>query len=180
MRPHRITYPALLLSALIASSTMAYGADERIDTLSSSKVSSSYGSIVVPQRIAGKELKASANISEAVRRFAGVQVRDYGGVGGLKTVNVRSLGSEHTGVFIDGIQVDNAQNMQVDLGRFSTDNLRSVSLFNGQKASFLQSARSTPRQVRSTWRQPARNSAGGSGTGASGSGEARSGHSLPD
>lgn len=141
MRPHRITYPALLLSALIASSTMAYGADERIDTLSSSKVSSSYGSIVVPQRIAGKELKASANISEAVRRFAGVQVRDYGGVGGLKTVNVRSLGSEHTGVFIDGIQVDNAQNMQVDLGRFSTDNLRSVSLFNGQKASFLQSAR---------------------------------------
>ena len=89
MRPHRITYPALLLSALIASSTMAYGADERIDTLSSSKVSSSYGSIVVPQRITGKELKASANISEAVRRFAGVQVRDYGGVGGLKTVNVR-------------------------------------------------------------------------------------------
>ena len=172
MRPHRITYPALLLSALIASSTMAYGADERIDTLSSSKVSSSYGSIVVPQRIAGKELKASANISEAVRRFAGVQVRDYGGVGGLKTVNVRSLGSEHTGVFIDGIQVDNAQNMQVDLGRFSCS--------TGRKRRSCKAPGSTPRQVRSTWRQPARNSAGGSGTGASGSGEARSGHSLPD
>lgn len=114
---------------------------EGSDTLKAAMVSSISGSIIVPQRITSGELKSTSGLSEAVRRFAGVQLRDYGGVGGLKTVNVRSLGSEHTGVFIDGIQVDNAQNMQVDLGRFSLSGLSSVSLFSGQKVAPLQSAK---------------------------------------
>lgn len=141
MRLHAMTYSLMTAAVLATSKTEAFGAEERIDTLTSSVVSASYGSVVIPQQLSEKELKVAANLSEAIRRFAGVQVRDYGGVGGLKTINVRSLGSEHTGVFIDGIQIDNAQNMQVDLGRFGTDNLQSVSLFNGQKASFLQSAK---------------------------------------
>ena len=82
-----------------------------------------------------------AQVADVLRRFTGVQVKDYGGVGGLKTVNVRSLGSEHVGVFLDGIQVDNAQNMQVDLGRFSTDGIGRVSLYNGQKTRRLQTAK---------------------------------------
>ena len=80
-------------------------------------------------------------VADVLNRFTGVQVKDYGGVGGLKTVNVRSLGSEHVGIFLDGIQIDNAQNMQVDLGRFSTDNLQSVSLYSGQKTARLQTAK---------------------------------------
>ena len=82
-----------------------------------------------------------AQVAEVLRRFTGVQVKDYGGAGGLKTVNVRSLGSEHVGIFLDGIQVDNAQNMQVDLGRFSVDGLETVSLYNGQKSLRLQTAK---------------------------------------
>ena len=80
-------------------------------------------------------------VADVLRRFTGVQVKDYGGAGGLKTVNVRSLGSEHVGIFMDGIQIDNAQNMQVDLGRFSTEGLGSVSLYNGQKSRRLQTAK---------------------------------------
>ncbi len=80
-------------------------------------------------------------VADILRAFTGVQVKDYGGAGGLKTVNVRSLGSEHVGIFLDGIQVDNAQNMQVDLGRFSTDGLGQVLLYNGQKTSRLQTAK---------------------------------------
>ena len=80
-------------------------------------------------------------VADVLRRFTGVQVKDYGGAGGLKTVNVRSLGSEHVGVFMDGIQIDNAQNMQVDLGRFSTEGLGSVSLYSGQKSRRLQTAK---------------------------------------
>ena len=114
---------------------------EGSDTLKAARVSSTAGSLIVPQRIESHELRSVTSISEAVRRFAGVQLRDYGGIGGLKTVNVRSLGSEHTGVFIDGIQIDNAQNMQVDLGRFGLEDIRSVSLFSGQKVSPLQSAK---------------------------------------
>ena len=84
---------------------------------------------------------APSQVADVLRRFTGVQVKDYGGVGGLKTVNVRSLGSEHVGVFLDGIQIDNAQNMQVDLGRFSTDGIGSVSLYNNQKTRRLQTAK---------------------------------------
>ena len=87
------------------------------------------------------QVKPSAQVSELLRRFTGVQVKDYGGVGGLKTVNVRSLGSEHVGVFLDGIQIDNAQNMQVDLGRFSVDGLGAVSLYNAVKTQRLQTAK---------------------------------------
>ena len=88
-----------------------------------------------------EQVAVPLQVADVLNRFTGVQVKDYGGTGGLKTVNVRSLGSEHVGVFLDGIQVDNAQNMQVDLGRFSTDGLQSVSLYTGQKAGRLQTAK---------------------------------------
>ena len=35
------------------------------------------------------------DVSDAVRHFSGVTLKDYGGVGGLKTVSVRSLGAQH-------------------------------------------------------------------------------------
>ena len=59
-------------------------------------------------------------MADALRFFAGVQLKDYGGVGGIKTVNIRSMGTNHVGVFYDGIQLSNAQNGQVDLGMFSS------------------------------------------------------------
>ena len=114
---------------------------DRPDTLGAAAVTSEASSIVPPRTVGQEKLRLSPTVTSAVRRFAGVQVRDYGGVGGLKTVNVRSLGSEHTGVFIDGIQVDNAQNMQVDLGRFGTGSLQAISIYPGGKVSVLQSAR---------------------------------------
>ncbi|MEG0163082.1 MAG: TonB-dependent receptor plug domain-containing protein, partial [Mucinivorans sp.] len=43
------------------------------------------------------------SVADAVRYFAGVQIKDYGGIGGLKTVNIRSMGSHHVGVFYDGV-----------------------------------------------------------------------------
>jgi len=84
---------------------------------------------------------APVQVADVLRRFTGVQVKDYGGAGGLKTVNIRSMGSEHVGVFMDGIQIDNAQNMQVDLGRFSTEGLGSVAMFAALKARRLQTAK---------------------------------------
>ena len=51
------------------------------------------------------------------------------------------MGSQHVGVFYDGIQLGNAQNGQIDLGRFSLDNMEAVSVYNGQKSSFLQTAK---------------------------------------
>jgi len=80
------------------------------------------------------------SVADAVRYLSGVQLKDYGGIGGLKTINVRSLGSNHTAVFYDGLQLTNAQNGQVDLGKFSTDNIEEISLYNGQNPRLLKPA----------------------------------------
>jgi outer membrane cobalamin receptor len=95
------------------------------------------------QRLDGEELQRlnALSVADALRYFSGLQVKDYGGVGGLKTVNVRSLGSQHVGVFYDGVQLGNAQNGTIDLGRFSMDNMEAIDLYNGQKAGVLQTAK---------------------------------------
>lgn len=85
------------------------------------------------QILSGKELEKLNvySVADALRYFSGVQIKDYGGIGGLKTVNIRSMGSHHVGVFYDGIELGNAQNGVVDLGRFSLDNMEVISLYNG-------------------------------------------------
>ncbi len=82
------------------------------------------------------------SVAEAIRYFSGMQLKDYGGIGGLKTVNVRSMGSQHTSVFYDGIALSNAQNGQVDLGKYSLDQLEEISLTQGQNDAFLLPAKS--------------------------------------
>ncbi|MDR2911505.1 MAG: Plug domain-containing protein, partial [Bacteroidales bacterium] len=95
------------------------------------------------QVLSGRELEKlnSLSVADAIRYFSGVQLKDYGGVGGIKTINVRSLGSAHTAVFYDGMSIGNAQNGQVDLGKYSLDNIEAIELYNGQKSSIFQPAR---------------------------------------
>ena len=82
------------------------------------------------------------DMGDALKRFAGVQVKDYGGVGGMKTVNIRGLGAGHTGVVYDGVQVGDCQSGQVDLSRFTLDNISLISLQIGQDDNIYQSAKS--------------------------------------
>ncbi|WP_349317594.1 TonB-dependent receptor domain-containing protein [Chitinophaga sp. MM2321] len=95
------------------------------------------------QKMQAKELDrlGSHSVADAIRFFSGVQVKDYGGIGGLKTVDVRSMGTNQTGVFYDGIQLGNAQNGQIDLGKFSLDNMEEIALYNGQKSNIFQPAK---------------------------------------
>lgn len=99
--------------------------------------------ILPAQVLQGEELERlnSHSVADALRYFSGVQIKDYGGMGGLKTINIRSLGSQHVGVFYDGIQLGNAQNGLVDLGRYSLDDLEEISLYNGQKSEIFQPAK---------------------------------------
>ncbi len=81
------------------------------------------------------------DLSEAVRRFSGVTLKDYGGSGGLKTVSIRGFGTQHTAVSYDGVTITDAQSGQVDISRFSLDNIESVSLVIGQGDEIFQTAR---------------------------------------
>ena len=99
--------------------------------------------IIPAQTLSGEELHRlnSNSVADALRYFSGVQVKDYGGVGGIKTVNIRSMGTNHTGVVYDGVELGNAQNGQIDLGQFSLDNIEALSLYNGQKSEISQPAK---------------------------------------
>ena len=98
---------------------------------------------VVPSQKLNGELLERLNthsVADALRYFSGIQLKDYGGVGGIKTVNIRSMGTHHLGISYDGVQLGNAQNGQIDLGQFSLDNVEEITLYNGQKSAIFQPA----------------------------------------
>ena len=140
----------ILFFALCAHSVFAYGEAE-LDSLYNDfhidevevTARALTKDVIVPQTLKGAELKQlnALSVADALRYFSGVQLKDYGGVGGIKTINVRSMGSQHTAVYYNGVQLGNAQNGQVDLGRFSLDNMEQIQLYNGQKSDIFQSAR---------------------------------------
>lgn len=81
------------------------------------------------------------DVAEAIRHFAGATVKDYGGIGGLKTVSIRNFGVQHTAVSYDGIAVSDVQSGQVDISRFSLDHIENLSLAIGQTDNIFQPAR---------------------------------------
>lgn len=85
---------------------------------------------------------SALQVSDAIKHFSGVTVKDYGGIGGLKTVSVRSLGANHTAVNYDGIAVSDVQTGQIDIGRFSLDNVELITLNSGQSDNIFRPARS--------------------------------------
>lgn len=95
------------------------------------------------QLLSSKQLMQlnALQVSDAVKFFSGVVVKDYGGIGGLKTISVRSLGASHTAVSYDGIIVNDNQTGQLDIGRFSLDNVEALTLHNGQSDQIFQPAR---------------------------------------
>lgn len=102
-----------------------------------------FQNVIPVQSLSGKQLEtlSSHTVADALRYFAGIQVKDYGGLGGLKTIDVRNMGTHHVGVFYDGIELGNAQNGVVDLGKFSLDDMEALTLYNGQKSEIFQSAK---------------------------------------
>ena len=101
-----------------------------------------YHETITPQTLKGEDLSRvnAHTVADALRFMSGVQLKDYGGIGGLKTVNLRSLGSQHVGIYYDGIELGNAQNGVIDLGQFSLDNIEEVSVYQGQRSAIMQTA----------------------------------------
>ena len=52
--------------------------------------------VIQPQTLKGPELQRlnALSVADALRYFSGVQIKDYGGVGGIKTVDIRSIWAE--------------------------------------------------------------------------------------
>lgn len=117
------------------------------------------------------------DISDALHRLPGVNIRDYGGAGGMKTVSVRGFGTTHTGVIYDGIVLSDCQSGKIDLSRYSLDNVGSISLIVGDNsdifipakasasaAAVILSTQSVPSAQDSLWHLTAQMRVGSFGT----------------
>jgi outer membrane cobalamin receptor len=120
----------------------------RNDTLQAVEIIKQRDYIPLSTTVSAQQLSSTAiensnslNVADAIKGFSGVQIRDYGGIGGMKTIDVRSLGSKHTAVFYDGIAINDAQSGEIDLSKFSLDNLQSISLYNNNHQDITQPAK---------------------------------------
>lgn len=139
-----------LFFCLFLTSTFVYAQQPVTDTLNlkgvevtGQKPSSNGRSAAPMQQIGIKTLKSMPGLSaaDALRNFSGVTIRDYGGLGGLKTVVVRSLGANHTGVFIDGVPMSDAATGQIDLSKMPLEDMEVIQLTIGQGQQLCQPAR---------------------------------------
>ena len=102
-----------------------------------------------PQYVLGaEELGAMgfSSLSEALLYLPGITLRDYGGAGGMKTVSVRGFGTRHTGVSYDGLMLSDCQSGEIDLSRYTLDNVERLALIIGDNEDIFIPARqaSTP------------------------------------
>lgn len=81
---------------------------------------------------------AAEDASELIRKFAGVSLKSYGGLGGLKTVSMRGLGTNHSSIVSDGFAISNNQTGQVNLGQIQADNVTNVVSVVGKSQRFVQ------------------------------------------
>ena len=126
---------AIMLAGSHGMASSQTVSEDSLYAISQVTVVGSKGRDIIPsQRLSGEQLQRlnTVSVADALRFFSGMQVKDYGGVGGIKTVNIRSMGSQHLGIYYDGVELGNAQNGQVDLGQFSMDNVEEISVYNGQ------------------------------------------------
>lgn len=97
------------------------------------------------------------DMADALHRLPGITLRDYGGAGGMKTVSVRGFGAKHTGVSYDGVMLSECQSGEIDLSRYSLDNVDNLTLTVGDNADIFIPARNatTPATLTiQTLRQP--------------------------
>lgn len=82
-----------------------------------------------------------SDVADALHRMPGINLRDYGGAGGMKTVAVRGFGAQHTGVSYDGILLSECQGGEIDVSRYSIDQVKALRLSVGDNEDIFITAR---------------------------------------
>ena len=126
MKPHYRSIVAIAAMAVVCFCSATALAQQPTDSLTrllpeahvaTSRRPTEVSSAIPAQRFDSTAFRRMAitTTSDALRRMNGVNLRDYGGAGGLKTVSVRGLGAAHTTVTYDGLAVSNARQGQTDI-----------------------------------------------------------------
>lgn len=127
----------LIVLCAVANRIMGQDTVQRLDEveISSQREPSRLRATTPTQVVTAETMAAEGQVllSDALQRMTGLTLKDYGGIGGIKTVSARGLGSQFSTLTIDGVAVGDAQNGQVDLGRYVLGNSAYISFANGQQ-----------------------------------------------
>ena len=134
----------MLFSFLISVGMLTAGlpsdsAEQISDTLHAVTVTADKG--VVISRTDTLHIQNSLDISGELHQIPGLQLGDYGGFAGLKTVSLRGMGSPHTAIYVDGVRVGNVQSGQGDLGMLDIENFSSAVVDYAQNSISFNTAR---------------------------------------
>jgi outer membrane cobalamin receptor len=129
----------LISVGMLKASLPSHSAEHVSDTLHAVTVTADKG--VVISRTDTLRIQNSFDISGELHQIPGLQIGDYGGFAGLKTVSLRGMGSPHTAVYVDGVRIGNVQSGQGDLGMLDIENFTSAVVDYAQNSISFNTAR---------------------------------------
>ncbi|TNE33568.1 TonB-dependent receptor [bacterium] len=74
-------------------------------------------------------------IIDALQYIAGVNIRDYGGLGSIKTISLRGLPSNQTLVLIDGLRLNNSQTGIADVSKIFVSSIGRIEVAKSSSSS---------------------------------------------
>ncbi|MEZ4922797.1 MAG: TonB-dependent receptor plug domain-containing protein [Crocinitomicaceae bacterium] len=74
------------------------------------------------------------DVGEALKYVPGVQMKDYGGIGGIKSISYRSLNGNYTSLQLDHLNIANAQTGVLNLTSFQLNGVSKISFSSGQSS----------------------------------------------
>lgn len=139
-------FSILISAGLLLADRPAESAEQPSDTLHAVTVTADKG--VVISRTDTLHITNTFDITGELHQVPGLQLGDYGGFAGLKTVSLRGMGSPHTAVYVDGVRVGNVQSGQGDMGMLDIENFSSAVVDYAQNSISFETARPTFGQSR--------------------------------
>ena len=134
-------FSILISAGLLLADRPAEAAEQPSDTLHAVTVTADKG--VVISRADTLHITNTFDITGELQQIPGLQLGDYGGFAGLKTVSLRGMGSPHTAVYVDGVRVGNVQSGQGDMGMLDIENFSSAVVDYAQNSISFNTARPT-------------------------------------
>jgi len=77
------------------------------------------------------KMKKPQNLAEVLSNVQGVNIKDYGGIGGIKSVSIRGSSSGQVLVMVDGQRINDAASGQVDFSRISVEGIEKIEVVRG-------------------------------------------------
>ena len=134
-------FSILISAGLLLADRPAEPAEQPSDTLHAVTVTADKG--VVISRTDTLHITNTFDITGELHQVPGLQLGDYGGFAGLKTVSLRGMGSPHTAVYVDGVRVGNVQSGQGDMGMLDIENFSSAVVDYAQNSISFNTVRPT-------------------------------------